>query len=297
MAAFRRADLAPVTGVDQLNASAQDIAYPALSITDPGLVIVDGAWKQDDYTSMTLRSGHTLIGTVTSTAGDDAGMTWSRLIQTTAADEASGTHTVTGGGAAVSRTMTIALQHAPWLNEQTDDITPALETVWLKSISRPFLNQPVNLSHVGPVTRPGRNGIFDVIGRSLPVAVSDVRSSRRYDLTVWTETDQDAENLDLLLASGDTLFLHAPAGSKLRSGVYSAVGDTQEQAISGDDPTRVFTLPLVEVAAPAADVVGATSTWQSILNDYATWADVIAAFPTWADVLEYVGVPEDVIVP
>ena len=298
--ALRSAALTPVTVAADtgVTSSQANIPYPALTVPADGCAIVGCGWRQDDATSVAPPAGMTEIQDVAVTVGDDVHVTLDYWIQTAATDIPAGSWVVTGGSNAVPTALLAVFTHAPWLNEQVEDITPTLGgTLWLKSISRPFLNQPINLSHVGPITRPGRNGIFDVIGRSLPIAVSDVRGSRRYELTVWTETGQAAQNLDLLLASGDTLFLHAPAGSALRSGVYSAVGDTQELAYSDQDPTRMFTLPLVEVAAPSADIVGATSTWQSIINDFATWADVIAAFPTWADVLEYVGDPSDVITP
>jgi hypothetical protein len=59
----------------------------------------------------------------------------------------------------------------------------------------------------------------------------------------------------------------------------------------------VFTLPITEVAAPGADVVGSVGTWQTVVNTYATWSDVLANHPTWADLLTLVGSTNDVIVP
>lgn len=50
------------------------------------------------------------------------------------------------------------------------------------------------------------------------------------------------------------------------------------------------------MAAPGPDVVGETSSWQTVMNTYATWADLLAAHPTWASVMELVADPEDVIV-
>jgi hypothetical protein len=144
-------------------------------------------------------------------------------------------------------------------------ITINLDVVWIKSIGRPFLNQRVNcVLNPSPITRPARNGVFDVIGRSFPIAVTDVRGSRR--VTVYAVIDDTTESRPVL-----------------------------NRRCSND--WRLYELPSIEVAAPTADVVGATSTWQTVVTTYATWADVLAAHDTWADLLELVGDGSEVIVP
>lgn len=180
-------------------------------------------------------------------------------------------------------------------------ITPHLDRPWIKSIARPFLNRPLPMvEDISPITRPARAGVFDVQGRSFPVAVSSVRGSRQWNLTVLTEGLDEARTLDRILASGDVLLLQVPPGSNTPAG-YVTVGDSTEQRFPGQggnpgEPRR-WTLPLTEVAPPGPEVVGATVTWQSVINAYATWADVIAAHDTWASVAELIGDPEDVIVP
>jgi hypothetical protein len=180
-------------------------------------------------------------------------------------------------------------------------ITINLDVVWIKSIGRPFLNQRVNcVLNPSPITRPARNGVFDVIGRSFPIAVTDVRGSRRVTVRVVTQTTQERNDMDLLLASGDPVFYHTPADYPLPT-MYAVIDDTTEsrpvlnRRCSND--WRLYELPSIEVAAPTADVVGATSTWQTVVTTYATWADVLAAHDTWADLLELVGDGSEVIVP
>ncbi|MGW3619489.1 carbohydrate binding domain-containing protein [Micromonospora arida] len=175
-------------------------------------------------------------------------------------------------------------------------ITPTLDGVWIKSVARPFLNRQVTVVDHTAVERRGRAGVFDVVGRSFPVSVSDVRGSRRWELEVMTETRDEAEDFDLLLASGDVLLIHVPAASDVPGG-YVAVGDTSERRRARKSIARVFSLSCVEVAAPGPDVVGATSNWQTVLNNYATWQDVLNAHATWQDLLELIGSPTDVIVP
>jgi hypothetical protein len=296
MAAWRRADIAPLTGLDQLNGSAQNIAYPALTVIIDGCAVVIAGWKQDDWTSVATLADAVEIGETTSVAGDDAGQVWDHIIQTDATDIAASSFVVTGGASAISRGAVVALPHAPFLNEQTANLMPTIDRVWLKSPARPFLNRKVTVVGFSEIDRPGRGADFDVVGRSYPVAVTDVRGSRRFALELYTATADDAKTMDFVLASGDVLFVHRPAGCAVPGG-YVLVGDTSERRTRERGISRVFTLPCVEVVPPGPDVGGAEGTWASVLAAYATWADVLAAFPTWADLLALVGEPSEVIVP
>jgi hypothetical protein len=184
---------------------------------------------------------------------------------------------------------------------QTNTITPDLTEVWLKSIVRPYLNRAVRVVGVSEITRAARNGVFNIIGRSYPIAVTDLRSSRQLNVTIRTSTRAASEELDLVLASGDPVFLHSPPNTDhlwLPSAFYAVIGDTSQARLGIKTETLSdFTLPLTETAAPDPDIVGITTSWASIVAGYATWADVIAAFADWAAVLESIGSEEDVIVP
>lgn len=182
----------------------------------------------------------------------------------------------------------------------TGSLTPTLDKVWLKSVERPFLNRSIRVRDYSEFTRPSRSGVFEVVGRSFPIAVTDVRSSKRFTLEVYAEDAADARDLDLVLASGDTMFLHVPSTGRLSTvpGGYVAVGDTSELVLpTADLNLRVFSLPCTIVAPPGPEVVGVTYTCQGVLNDYATCTDLLAAFATILDLLDNVGSAEDVIVP
>lgn len=176
-------------------------------------------------------------------------------------------------------------------------ITPSLDTVWLKFIARPFLNQPVTVIDWSDVQRPARNGVFQVLGRSVPIAVTSPRGSRRYTLTVMEPTPDDAESFDYVLASGDPVFVHVPPDCGLPRSMYAVIGDTSQSRKTIRSPRRYFELPLTEVAAPAPEIVGATVTWSDVVASFATWADVVAAVPTWGDLTELVADPSTVVVP
>lgn len=173
--------------------------------------------------------------------------------------------------------------------------TPSLSgQTWLKFLHRPFLNTVVTPYGEVNVTRRTRSGTFDVVGRSFPVSVTDLKGSRQFSLQLKTLTTDDHDRLDLVLSGGDPVFLHCPPGSRLPT-LYADIGDVSDE--SPVPEVHFFTLPLTEIAAPGADVVGTTGTYQTIVNNYATYSAVLSAFATYQDILEEVGQPGDIVVP
>ena len=178
----------------------------------------------------------------------------------------------------------------------TTTITPSQTGVWLKSITRPFLNRAVQVVDVSDITRPARNGVFEVIGRSFPVAITDVRSSRRWMMTAKANSVVDADALELVFASGDPLYVQTDGQYDIPRG-YVVVGDVTRRRFGKVSERRWFDLPCTEVAAPGADVVGATSTWETLVAEFGSWNAVLAEFGSWAEVADYVADPSVVIVP
>lgn len=184
------------------------------------------------------------------------------------------------------------------LGTETSTITPSIDRVWLKSVTRPFLNIPVTVIDYSAPTRRSRAGLFEIPGRSYPVRVGDVSSSRAWSYELLTRDLTEARSLEYLIASGDTVYAQVPAGFDIPGG-YIGLGDMSRARVSRklSDDRRRFEVPATEVAAPGPLVVGYTATWAGLLADFGTWSAVVAAFPTWADVMEYVSDPSVVIVP
>lgn len=168
---------------------------------------------------------------------------------------------------------------------------------WLKVPAAPFLNLPVEIVDGGEVTRRSRAALFDIVGRTYPIAVGDIASSIAYTLQLLTRTKAAERNLDYLLASGEVVFLQLPLNEDHVDGGYFSVGDTTRVRTMRRSRNRVWNLPLTEVAKPGPDVVGSAYTWASVVADYPTWTAEIAANATWADLLNHTGTPSDVIVP
>lgn len=177
-------------------------------------------------------------------------------------------------------------------------ITQDLTDVWLKVPAAPYLNRKVTVAFAGDRTRPARRAVFDIVGRSNPVAVSDIRSSLSFEARIRTFTSQEEETLDYVLQSGEILFFHLPLANKCMPGGYYSAGDvTWGPPSSRARPERIFAIPLTGVAAPGADVIATTYTWTSVLADYATWTAVLAGNATWSALMAHTGTPSDVVVP
>lgn len=184
------------------------------------------------------------------------------------------------------------------LGTNLDDITPTITNVWLKSVARPFLNMALpHVEEYSTISRRSRAGMLDIPGRTYPVRIGDVASSRAWTLTARTDTLTEARNLEYLVAAGDAIYVQVPDGFDIPDG-YVGIGDMGRDRVSRPlrDDRRRFALPMTNIAAPAPTVVGYTATWAGILADFGSWSAVMLAFPTWADVLEYVSDPSIVIV-
>lgn len=172
-----------------------------------------------------------------------------------------------------------------------------LDAVWLKSPTRPFLNRTVSVIGWSEVKRSARQGIFPVLGRRLPVAVTEVRGSQEFTLVLRAADRAEADALRLALSFGDVAFLHVPLDCEIPGSIYVAVGEvTERRPAAHDSPVRYFELDLTEVAAPDASVAGASITWTGVVSAYATWADLLAAKATWSDVLDTISAPADEVV-
>lgn len=184
-------------------------------------------------------------------------------------------------------------------------LTPSLAgEVWLKSIKYNFLNRVVDCPDYDTITRAFRGGIFQVQGRSTPIAVSDLQQSQQFTLNVMTYTLEDARNFDLTIAASPLFFLHVPAenpvGCEARvsavPGGYIKILDTTQQRIFRGSQKYLWTLPCVVVAKPDPQVVGTTLTWGTVLNRYGSWEQLIASNPTWMELFQQVGSPDDLVV-
>lgn len=109
MAAFRNVSPAVIRSATSLNASAQNIFCPAIAVPSVGVVLFLG-WKQDDWTSIATPAGSSLIAATATATGSDAALAWYyQLNSVPMLSAGGGSLVVTGGAAAISRGITVAL--------------------------------------------------------------------------------------------------------------------------------------------------------------------------------------------
>ena len=196
----------------------------------------------------------------------------------------------------------------------TASVTPVLTSIWIKSLTRPFLNveitsvcmgtfgssHPIEMLVPGDdsVTRRARSGVFPIINRTFPIAVNDIRIGREWSMRIRTWTDAALKSIDFLFASGDVLLIQTPTGcaETIASGYITAFDATYARHHRYRRRV-VWDIPVQEVAAPGPDIVYAEATWQTVLNQFGSWAAVLAAVPSWAALLALLPNPSEVIVP
>jgi hypothetical protein len=275
--------LGTITVVGQANAAGTTISYPAPSGTGTGMLL---AYQASTNTSVSPvpttndhATGYSVLGYHAATV--PAG---------------SGSITVTGGTSAISNTLTamIGPYGAPLATQDSVTVTPALTQPWVKNPVRPYLNRAVVPIVIDPGVRKARTATFDVIARTLPVAVTDVFGGRTTALTVRTTTRQVTDDLENCWLTGETMFVHGPAGSRTPTG-YFVFGDITRSPVSAISAVRYLNTALTEVAAPSPLLAAALSSYQTVLSTYATYQALATAKATYQAVLQLVGSPADVI--
>jgi hypothetical protein len=154
------------------------------------------------------------------------------------------------------------------------------DNVWLKFITAPALNRRVDFMGRTDITRDARTAVYQVQGRSDPVVVSDVHSSRSFSIRVKTETRDETDALDHALSQGLPCYVQVPATINCPS-IYAVVGSYTFEPPALKSPRNVWTIPLTEVSPPPASIVPPNATWQQLLDLYPTWEALMAAVPTW----------------
>jgi len=146
---------------------------------------------------------------------------------------------------------------------------------WLKSLGTPSLSCNVYAATLPAWSADIATAVIQVIGRSDPIVVQDVRQYETGTLEALTRTAADEGALRALLASPGPYLLQWPAsGSADR---YVTVGKVDRKRTSNQfsDPNRVWTLPLTQVARPPV-------TGWSVAIPGKTYADTQAALATYA---------------
>lgn len=317
---------AGATGTRSATAGQADQWSACTAVLPGDVTVIDTAWDYQADTATVeatvddaeagdwLVAVHAMDWDTSGDAAAPAGSGWVQLAATAVTSDASrtlmwarevteaGSQTVTigGVGAASDTYLTVLLVSGLADGTETASITPDLDgRAWLKSIKHPFLNRPIHRVLAGggqSISRASRGAVFDVQGRSVPVAVTDIRSSREFTLTIQVPDEAAARDMDLTLASGDVFFLQIPPElAPHMTGGYVRIGESTQHR-EADTIMWRFTIPCTVVAPPGPGVVGTTMTWGGVFRLYGSWDALVASNPTWGDLLATVGSPDDLVV-
>lgn len=97
-----------------------------------------------------------------------------------------------------------------WSAWASDTATWQSTAWWLKAPEQPDLNMVVVPNGVPGYQRPARQGVFQALGSSDTVIISDKRGAARGTLKLQIDTATEGDDLDALLDSGLTLLLQGP---------------------------------------------------------------------------------------
>lgn len=168
--------------------------------------------------------------------------------------------------------------------EDENHCTGAL--VHLSDPVAPLFGGYYTLMSLGELVFPARDTENDIIGRSSPMIISDVRRAPKGSVVLLTYTLEERDRLRTLLASGRTLVLRMPPdfGDPV---LYVAAKDAPEKRVVPDvrRPERSWDIPIQVTDRPSGLVDLGLSTWRSVVDTNATWRDVKAKYATWLDLI------------
>lgn len=188
---------------------------------------------------------------------------------------------------------------ARWYDENgvmSDEVTtktvtaPTIEDgsyVWVKAPGTPAMNTKVMMAENPTWEMAGRAAHYQVIGRSAPVVISEVRSSRSGKMKIRIEDWEVNDAARRLLASGLPILVQAQPGHGIDGNLYLAVGNVTyaPEQWNATLPGWLWELDVTEIDRPVGGLQGSAGrTWQDVLDEFETWDEVFATYGTWLGV-------------
>lgn len=171
----------------------------------------------------------------------------------------------------------------------SDDAMLDVSAPWLIHPGLPDLSVPLSVAKVGDRTMGVNQGVFNVLGRSDAVTVTDyARQSPVFDLQVLTGTQEAEDALQDLLADSSALLLQI-IYPDIRRTIYRwvSIGPVTQSWLVEDyygSDDLMWTLPCTVTSRPSG-LLQSQRTWADVVAENATWADVVTRYATWRDVI------------
>lgn len=167
---------------------------------------------------------------------------------------------------------------------------------WIRCLDAPTRSIPVSVVEFPEKQHKGRVELYDVVGRRLPIAITDVLSGASGGMTLFLD-GSDATLMADAMAQGFPMMLHTPP-SHGEDRFYFVVQQATWRRVSrlAKQSGRYLDLDVVEVDA-TRQILGISQTeqysWGSLALAYTAWADqtgdlersVAYAFDTWQELV------------
>jgi len=156
---------------------------------------------------------------------------------------------------------------------------------WLRSLSNPSRSVVVSVQDFAQKDSAGRVSLYQVHGRRLPVAVTDVMTAFTGTINLYA-AGSDVNELHDLIRDGYPIMLHTPPAHGEDRFYFVVLGAKWSRvARLADDPGRTLTLEVAEVDSSRL-VLGVSPqqyTWDELASTYGDW-DAVQVFDTWRDI-------------
>lgn len=126
--------------------------------------------------------------------------------------------------------------------------------VYLSDPVAPEMGQWFELLRIGELSWAARQDLYNILGKGPQIAVSQIRSWPSGELTLMTNTLEEAENAEKLFATGRILFWRNPDPRFPETSWYIGVGDTKAARpsdVAAWSPVRLWAVPWVKVERPS----------------------------------------------
>lgn len=170
----------------------------------------------------------------------------------------------------------------------TTTITAPVELVWIKNLGTPSLSGTFRLTTMDNITRPGRQQLYNVVGRARAVVVSDVQGGRTTVMTFHARTRTERAALLALMASGSTLFFQADSSKDGFEDMYfNVTGDSVETYVGRASVAldRTISMTVTEVDSPSGSTTAIPGNSWLLVASFGTWSAVSTQRTSWQDVL------------
>lgn len=278
------------------NTADQNVAYPGGSTTVNNPVWFMDMWKQSAATGASAPPtfGDQQGGSNTAGANAESHISWRTAAEANLQLFSAGVSNWSGGSSAISKARLLLITARPFTDQGTTSITPTLpdrhnKPYWLMNPGRPGQNVRIEITAFSEVTQDGRAGVFEVVGRSVPVTVSDIMQSGSFEFTIDAADKAEAKELAGRLALGDPMYLLVANPNAEADTMYFTVTQLKRSSDTLLGSWSV-TVSAREVAQPAPAVYGSTYVWNDVATNYATWTAVLAdpQNSTWSNLVDRV---------